>query len=370
MPQVVPDRLKYSIKAPAVTSINKLGTFPADGTDTYDGNTSNVLRFTIPHSASDDFVDPTMSRIRIRMQLLIRDSDADNWTLSDGERYDLEAICLDRGIESIIRRLEIKDVSGNLLESIDHYNCLYAVTELCTGVPEVRRTRGRFTFECLTKEDYEWGTELWPPTLYQTIEGLTLQARTYELSFNLFSGVFGGTCEKYWPLKPINGLVIELQLENPVDCLRYKYGFNTQTTRNNFPRTNNIDNIPSEVLGRPVNPAHTPAQRLDDAVAGWDAVITVNNYPVAGRQVWSPITYNPELTAAAAEKISYKIYKPVIQLNRITVHNGVGSEIIEAGKRMSPDGRLRIQTHSWKVLSTQILASATNFNYIIPIKVS
>ena len=43
------------------------------------------------------------------------------------------------------------------------------------------------------------------------------------MTFNLISGVFGGTCEKYWPLKAINGLIIELQLENPCECLGYRF---------------------------------------------------------------------------------------------------------------------------------------------------
>ena len=96
---------------------------------------------------------------------------------------------------------------------------LYAVAELCTGVPQVRQTRGRFTMECCTFEDFELGTPLWPVRLPKD----TNQPRTFELSFNLLSGVFGGTCEKYWPLKAINGLIIEIQLETPVDAFKYRF---------------------------------------------------------------------------------------------------------------------------------------------------
>jgi hypothetical protein len=35
--------------------------------------------------------------------------------------------------------------------------------------------------------------------------------------------VFGATCDKYWPMKAINGLIIELQFENPVECLCFKF---------------------------------------------------------------------------------------------------------------------------------------------------
>ena len=39
----------------------------------------------------------------------------------------------ERGPESMFRRVQIFDASGNMLENIDHYNELYALTELCTN---------------------------------------------------------------------------------------------------------------------------------------------------------------------------------------------------------------------------------------------
>ena len=48
----------------------------------------------------------------------------------------------------------------------------------------------------------------------------------------------------------------------------------------------------------------------------------------------------------------------------------MGDEIVNAGKRASPDGRLRIQTHSWRVLQSQILNNSNYFSYAIPINVS
>ena len=132
----------------------------------------------------------------------------------------------DRGVESIIRRAQIFDTSGNLLESIDHYNALYAITELCTGEPDVRKGRGRFTMECMTINDYDRGSAVWPEPNPQTVtlgEVWQNQPRVLEVTFNLISGVFGGTCEKYWPLKAINGLVIELQLENVTEALSYRF---------------------------------------------------------------------------------------------------------------------------------------------------
>ena len=164
MTPAVPDRLRYDLKATAVASTNKMMSQPADGTDQYDGNPSSTLRFVVPHCTFAEFCDPTMSRFRIQFQLVVpnnsRETGLVNNFANDGR--DIEAIFLDRGIESMIRRLEIFDTGGNRLESIDHYNCLYAITELCTNSPEVRKTRGRFAFECLTEKDYTYGTDVWP----------------------------------------------------------------------------------------------------------------------------------------------------------------------------------------------------------------
>ena len=124
----VPDRMRYNLKVTAVESTNKLPTGPANGTDTYAGGTSSTIEFTIPHSSMSEFVDPVMSRICFRLQVYLPNGMINN---PDRNPYtDKESIHLDRGFESLIRRLEIYDMNGNLLEAIDHYNCLYAITEL------------------------------------------------------------------------------------------------------------------------------------------------------------------------------------------------------------------------------------------------
>jgi hypothetical protein len=416
IPLGVPNNLQYNLKATAVSSTNKMVSNPADGTDKYDGTTTSVLRFVIPHSAYDEFCDPSMSRIRLQMQLIIPNN---TLMTTDGTRpqnynakslyndnRDLETIFLDRGIESIIRRLEIFDTNGNRLESIDNYNCLYAVTELCTALPEVRQGRGRFTFECLTESNYERGSELWPcnKNFYQTIDTNANQPRTYELTFNLISGVFGGTAEKYWPLKTINGLVIELQLENPVDCLCYKFTPYNTLTKNAITKsinltdgglTNDLNINGADWNARAQNARQAwtayintdiPAQESPDLADNNAGPVTQNsygqfyphggadpgpsNYPFQGRTEYDPVRGEIVLSKTFQNSIQYRITRPALQLNRIYIPGEVGPQLVNAGKRSSPDGRLRIQTHSWKVLSTQILPTATYFSYIIPCKVS
>jgi hypothetical protein len=65
------------------------------------------------------------------------------------------------------------------LESIDHYNSLYAMTELCTGLPEVKQGTGRFTFECFDPQNYERDRELWPDELSTAGPASTRQTRIY-----------------------------------------------------------------------------------------------------------------------------------------------------------------------------------------------
>jgi hypothetical protein len=226
----VPDRMRYNLKVTAANSTNKLTSNPCDGTDVYAGEPTSTISFILPHSSFAEFVDPTMSRFRFQLQLTVPEK-LSNIT---GNRDDLnrEMVCFDRGFESIIRRIQIEDMNGNILESIDDYNCLYALTELCTGEPDVRRQRGRFTMECFQENDLEHGTDIWPDanSLPTPLVGRTPAAtapknnsRMYTVCFNLISGVFGGTCEKYWPLKAINGLKISIQLDNVWEAFTYKF---------------------------------------------------------------------------------------------------------------------------------------------------
>ena len=74
--------------------------------------------------------------------------------------------------------------------------------------------------------------------------------------------------------------------------------------------------------------------------------------------------------ATDSNDFAYFVTKPNIQLNRIAINGSVGDKIVNAGKRALPDGRLRIQMHSWRVLQSQILNNSNYFSYAIPINVS
>ena len=82
-----------------------------------------------------------------------------------------------------------------------------------------------------------------------------------------------------------------------------------------------------------------------------DGSATASQY-LKGRKTFATgVTWQVEPTPTSnSNDFKYIVTKPTIQLNRIAINGAVGDEIVNAGKRASPDGRLRIQTHSWRVL--------------------
>ena len=387
----VPDRMRYNLKVTAVESTNKLTTGPANGTDTYIGGTSSTIEFTIPHSSMNEFVDPVMSRFRFRLQVFLPPYMLNNPARNTNN--DKEYVYFDRGFESLIRRIDIYDMNGNLLEAIDHYNCLYAITELCTSEPETRKSRGRFTMECLQEKDYATGSAIWPDQQYQTLTSLQSSSqqahapRAYEVCFNLISGVFGGTCEKYWPLKAINGLRVLIQLENPTDAFTYRFVPGNDARQHLPIGPASIGNI-DPIYGGFINPilddnngqyymnngdkaaavTEWTTTYISNLAEGTDAEKRIKNRLL--KTHYDPTTYQVELNTTAANDFGYSIFKPSIQLNRIYLPGGMGDSIIGAAKAASPDGKIRIQTHSWKVLTSQIYTSQNSFDYIIPIQVA
>ena len=93
--------------------------------------------------------------------------------------------------------------------------------------------------ECLDPWNYETGSCVWPeqfPTVLSAEK--ENQPRIINVAFNMISAVFGGGCEKYWTLKAINGLVIEIQLENPAECLGYRFVSIIADDINRLPKPN------------------------------------------------------------------------------------------------------------------------------------
>ena len=117
--------MRCGLKPIAVESKAHLLTIPCADTNLYTGDTSSTIIFWIQHNPSSRYIDPTAPKFDF--PTFIKPS---------------EMFFLERGPESIIRRFTIKDIQGRVLEDIDQYNMLYAITEICTGDPVTRQKRG------------------------------------------------------------------------------------------------------------------------------------------------------------------------------------------------------------------------------------
>ena len=116
---VVSDKMKYGLKPIGVSSNLSTITVPCVGTNAYEGNTSNTIMFRLQHNPSGRYVDPSATKIKLTFTL--------NWPANLNATH---AFFFERGPESIIRRFQVRDVQGSILEDIDNYNMLYAIRNL------------------------------------------------------------------------------------------------------------------------------------------------------------------------------------------------------------------------------------------------
>ena len=117
---VVSDKLRYGLRPIAVESKCHIIQCPALGTNLYEGTTASSIVFRIQHNPSGRFVDPTTCKFKMQFILTV-----------PAAIQPCDCFFFERGPESIIRRLQVKDIQGRLLEDIDQYNCLYVITEIC-----------------------------------------------------------------------------------------------------------------------------------------------------------------------------------------------------------------------------------------------
>ena len=119
---VVSDKMHNGLKPIAVESTGHVLALPCVGTAVYMGDKSPTIILRIQHNLSGHYVDPTATRFKFTFQMTVP-------ALSRPKNM----FCFERGSESLIRRSQIQDIQGQVLEDIDNYNLLYAVTEICTG---------------------------------------------------------------------------------------------------------------------------------------------------------------------------------------------------------------------------------------------
>ena len=184
---------------------------------------------------------------------------------------------------------------------------------------------------------------MWPEQFPTILSADKLnQPRVINVAFNLISAVFGGGCEKYWPMKAINGLVIELQLENPQECLGYRFvpilaadlaKLLKPNHDNDYARQNNwIAGVASD---------NQQQGAIGDLIGGWETYTASNTQcKGASQNCAQQMTYAAGSTwqveptpASNSTDFAYVVTKPSIQLNRVCINGAVGDEIVNAGKR-------------------------------------
>jgi hypothetical protein len=454
--RTVSDQMMYNLNPSAIQSSIHLKTLNADGTNVYRGGLNSKIIFTIPHIPGGEYWDPAMSRFRCKFRLHVPvESDGSTITpsttqarqfalkpagiganeaipyyghttymppadtlstvpIEDSERREqnqhVDGIRFERGPESMIRRIEIKDQSGQLIESLENYNLVYALSEICQDDPDTRQNRGSFFMENCYQDENALGAFLYPPQYVRefTPTSTTSAYRDFELCFNPISAVAGSGSTKMWPLSATNGLRIEITLEDPNGCLSYVpfhaaedrinkvYGETSVNPSTNLPYFKNV--VRTDTGTEAVDAREWTNAELLEAMNYKEYVVDatgqtpcLNFHPQAtlllrryhtdnaanqefgfgiDTRPFSLKTKQRTLPDSIVQKIYYEVIDPVYQMSTVIVPPAIDMQIRAQGQQLSPDGRIRLQTHSWQTFSTSIKWDETYLSYVIPVHVA
>ncbi len=395
--RTVSDAMLYNLNPSAIQSSVHMKTLNCDGGSTYEGSINSKIVFTVPHIPGGEYWDASMSRFRCIFRLHVpvptrleggqhvldptvhgynngnnqglghRVPPPDQLSLarigeSQQQGQYIDCIRFERGCESVIRRLEVKDQSGQLVESLNDYDLIYAITEICQDDQNSRQTRGSFQGEKCYSENHAMGAFLYPPANRKelVVSGEHMAYRDFELTFSTVSAVVGGPARKAWPMSSFNGLRIELTLNNAAGCLTYT----SFPTSGDALYSANFDGDPDTNL--PVSPNAKTMDELKAHVEN-DASVQALSYPHRPLNKRFKTRVLPD---KIKEKIRYQIIEPVLQMNTIIIPPQIDLQIRAQGQALSPDNRIRIQTTSWQSFSTTIKWDETFMSYVIPIHVA
>jgi hypothetical protein len=301
--------------------------------------------------------------------------------------HECDAFRFERGPESIIRRFQIKDIQGRVLEDIDQYNMLYGVTEICTGEKETRDHRGSFHFEGNETTPDAGGWIVHPSQGFKNGQKRSTASAAWTVSFTLIftplSAIFGGASEKYLPLSVMEGMEIHLQLENLQNCISYVFvpddGNSSGTLTSDLvdasgAPTDTDTNFYTSHYGR--TSAEIANTQLESFAGGKSTgYVAWSNYSTSTTDYATTsdsfnLVQQYELASDVRSALSYTITNPKILLSCLDVEPNVNSALVQAAKDPR-DGLIRIQTFSWTTLSTQIDGSTTGTtSWTIPLSVT
>ena len=350
---VVSDKMRYGLKPLAVTSKHHLITLNCLGTNVYKGETGSTIRFRLQHNPTGRYIDPAATKIKFTFTLTLPESIAN---------CPADSFYFERGPESIIRRFTVMDLQNRVIEDIDQYNLLYAMTELCTADPSVRERRGCFNMEGWPGRADLGGWIKHPQFGFQnglvTNVGFDRKNITFDITFTPLSGVFGGACEKYIPMSALEGMEIHMQLEDIRNCIKYKF-------------TPNVRHPDITAYNLALQPELSDNQfpnafaDLRDNVAEADVAAFIATQ--SAQAEWDDVLLTPVLKTANQSLVSYSISDPKILIDCLDVEPSINMELINAAKDPR-DGMIRIQTFSWTSYATQIPSGLVGVNsWTIPV---
>lgn len=289
----VSDRMKYNVKPTAVRSECLLNNIKCSNGNTF--SPGDQLVFDVPAMSGGYYLDPANSLFRFTVK-------RGNLVAADGTY-----VYFGRSPQSLIKRLEIYDAGGHLLENIDNYDALSAMIDICTADYSNATSNALFQKRARDNEDTtKFITNSYGGTMsrqstaattsndYRKYGYLCNDVTTMDIQFCLSSAIFGQATEKYYPLSAMNGFRIQLTLQDATKAL-----------------------------------------------------------------TWASDT------GATAD---YNITDPTLFLNVVRVDPEVDRGIVSSSK--GPDGKIRIHTQTWRTFSTTISADSTSLDYVIPINVS
>ena len=254
------------------------------------------------------------------------------------------------------------------------------------------------------------GAFLYPPKyLNQFVPSQTEQHmghRDFEICFNTISSVCGSASNKMWPLSAVNGIRVEITLEDPAGCLTYTafpprddplyklYEVSSVDTQTNLPegiitrktgdwfgkqvyfyhKTGSNDAVKQSVLDYWKNSkGMTDADIYDGRFTTEDLKRVCENGKDVLSTPWRPIDLRYKcrtLPADIISKIRYEVLDPVYQMSTVVVPPAIDMQIRNQGQQMSPDGRIRLQNTSWQQFSTTIKWDESYISYTIPVHVA
>ena len=144
------DRMRYGVKPSAVRSENYLHNIKATNGSQFPCQLGQDIIFEVPALANGYYCDFSTSYFRIKVDITHSAQVASGGTNGGANgNFNNGYIRFERGPESMFRRVQIQDSSGNLLESFENYNDLYCLTELLSDNASNRKGVSKFHGEGL-----------------------------------------------------------------------------------------------------------------------------------------------------------------------------------------------------------------------------